>query len=374
MRVRELIARLRGAPLDANVVFVLPSQLLERASEISVSVAPQQPWICELFRADDGSASHIYYPSMRAARRGFSDWTENWWHENVMLLCSTPLDEEVFDLVSNDRQSKRDSGYGTINHEDVLAMRERVTRARRQQLATGDLLTREQLRVRLQVTNKGLSTLISAESIFAFDLDGEDVFPSLFSDKRLNLQRLYRIAKIIASAPPESRLDFLTARSGALGGRAPLELLADDVDYKELRRFASGWASEYSRTSVSFFAGEQVSVPLDAAPIYITVVEVDPRASIWKRALNALTSPGHRKPHEAPIAPSAFVAVIERVTLGHSGKELEAVARCRLDEGRIHVSIERRVQKDVETMTLVVPLEGTTVSDAAEQVFRALSK
>ncbi len=361
-------------PSHATVLFLSPGQNLELADEVSDGVALAAAWICELFRCDDGSASHIYYSTTAKAKLAFSEWTELWWSERVVLLSTKLQHEEVLTLISDDESMRKAPFRAALGESGMHAAQEQTMRLRRQMRACGLLLSREELRVKLGVSNKRLERLIEEASIFPIDLDGQDVYPSIFCDGRLNLVRLYRIACILAPAYPEARLDFLTSMCGALGGRVPLELLADDGDYRALRRFAQDWASEYSRTSVSFYAGSYEDVLPSSIPLFISIAEVDPRNQIWKRALAALTCPGHQKPYTAPQAPAAFVAIIERQTFGKSGSELEAVVQCQLSEVGVRIHVDRAGAQASDTLTLELQSTGKTVSDVGKDVLMALTR
>ncbi|VXC77889.1 conserved hypothetical protein [Burkholderia sp. 8Y] len=290
-----------------------------------------------------------------------------------MLLSAERKHREVLDLISDDESSRAAHHRAALGESGMFAAREQTMRLRRQMRAAGLLLSREELRAQLGVTYRRVQRLIAEYSISSVELDGEDVYPSIFCDEKLNLTRLYRIASILAPAYPEARLDFLTAPCGALGGRVPLELLAEDGDYRELRRFAKDWASEYSRTSVSFYAGAYDEAVPGSIPLFVSIAEVDPRGQIWKRALAALTCPGHRKPQLAPQAPPVFFAIIERQTFGRSGSELEAVVQCQLSEAAARVHIERVGARTPETLTLELRSTSTTVSDVGKDVLTALT-
>jgi len=129
---------------------------------------------------------------------------------------------------------------------------------------------------------------------------------------------LQAICRIIAPAPPDSRLGFLTSRRGSLGDRRPLEMFESDDDFKTLKRLAAAWAAEWSRTVVKMYEGEHEVEPADAEPLYTAAAEVDPRRPLWERASEAL----HAHGYEWPLGPypdvRKFTLFVERQTAGQS--------------------------------------------------------
>ncbi|MFM0553591.1 hypothetical protein P0D69_21810 [Paraburkholderia sediminicola] len=168
---------------------------------------------------------------------------------------------------------------------------------------------------------------LASGSIFSVEVEGGQYYPALLADPEHDSRRLATICRILWPAEPHSRLHFLTARSVALGGMTPLEAMRTDESYRRLLVQARGWASEWSRTIVVVRVGEYVD-HTSILPLACTAVtEIDPRTSIWRRALDALESAGNVRP-DGPYPRAAAVTVF--ISLSTAG-EVGATEEARLD-------------------------------------------
>ena len=181
------------------------------------------------------------------------------------------------------------------------------------------LLSEKVLRKQLGVSKKRLAVMVTDGRIFAIDVNGVNLFPAILGSSDLRLTRLWNIAKIIVPAPPALRLDFLTQPCAALEDRIPINMLDGDRDYEQLREYAKAWASEFSRTFVVVWDADALDDLSRAKPIYTCSSAIDPRRPLWRRALNAIRSPGYTQPADAPRAPAELVVVVERATAGQGG-------------------------------------------------------
>ncbi len=170
-------------------------------------------------------------------------------------------------------------------------------------------------------------------------VDNVTYYPALLADPALDRKRLQEICRIIAPAPPESRLDFLSAPRGSLGNRSPLQMLGDDVDFKRLRQAAVAWAAEWSRTVVRMYVGEHEEEPTDAEPLYTAAAEADPRSPLWQRASEALHADGN----EWPLGPNPdirkFTLFVARQVAGASMLTPEACVQIIVDGELIQIRI-----------------------------------
>ncbi|WP_060817732.1 hypothetical protein [Caballeronia sordidicola] len=257
----------------------------------------------------------------------------------------------------NDKKAKLDSE--TDPHADLVK--------------SGALISEESLRKQLGISATRMEALVSDGSIFALDVDSRKVYPAILCNSALCLDRLWKIAKVIVPAPPAMRLDFLTQACAALEDRAPVDLLDDDRDYKQLRAYAKGWASEFSRTAVVVWDADTREELSLAKPIYTCSAALDPRRPLWRRALIAIRAPGYTQPVEAPPALASMVIVVERAVAGQEGTVPEAGFVCHL-RGRIlattvHASDGAEISHEMKLTT-----KQPTVVDVADALFTLLGK
>jgi len=238
---------------------------------------------------------------------------------------------------------------------------------------SGELLPEADFRAALAVSESTLTAWIEKGSVFGIPVGDTDAYPRFFCDNRISRRRLFKIARALVPAPPDARLDFLTTSSGFLGGRVPLKMLRKARHYRRVRQFATAWASEFSRTAVSFYDGHHEVIPPDVEPLYTSATEVDFRRPLWRRALEALTSFGYQWPHQVPSAPSSFTFFIERHMAGDIGFEVEAWLHFSQTRDTACVTVY-----EVETAPLVLYLNafrgGQTVADVARAVLELLPR
>ncbi|MGF6931202.1 hypothetical protein OKW41_000341 [Paraburkholderia sp. UCT70] len=165
-----------------------------------------------------------------------------------------------------------------VSGESLREYREQQAVAgRREMIANGELVAPTDFKKRIGISEKRLAALLNDGGVFTVEVDEVSYIPALLAEPAHNRKRLQAICRIIATAPPISRLDFLTSRRGSLGDRSPLEMLESDDDFKSLRRLAAAWAAEWSRTAVKLFKGDCEIAPKDVEPLYTAAAEIDPR-------------------------------------------------------------------------------------------------
>ncbi|REG49637.1 hypothetical protein B0G80_6035 [Paraburkholderia sp. BL6669N2] len=206
-------------------------------------------------------------------------------------------------------------------------LRRQSLMARRQMIRDGELLTEEGFCRRRPIRAGQLSRLLTSGSIFSVEVDGQQYYPALLADPRHNRRRLATVCRILWPAEPHCRLHFLTARNAALGGVTPLEAMCTDAGYKRLLVKARGWASEWSRTLVEVLVGRYVAGNRVLPLACTAVTEIDPRISVWRRALDALESAGNVRPDGPYPRATAVTVLISRSVAG----ELGATQEVRLD-------------------------------------------
>ncbi|WP_027803290.1 hypothetical protein [Paraburkholderia dilworthii] len=244
---------------------------------------------------------------------------------------------------------------------------------RRAMIASGELLPPTEFRRRIGVTEKRLEKLLNDGSLFSVEVDGVQYVPAVLADAAHNLRRLQTICQIIVPAPPLSRLDFLTSRNGNLGDRIPLDMLADDDDFKVLEQAAAAWAAEWSRTAVKVYEGEHETEPAGVEPLYITVAEIDPRRPLWERASEAL----HVHGYEWPLGPypdlRSFTLFVERHTSGSAAPMLEACVQILVDGEVIRIRVVAAPGATLTSKTMPAGKNHEGLIDITEQVIAHLT-
>ncbi|MPW18930.1 hypothetical protein GCT13_19010 [Paraburkholderia sp. CNPSo 3157] len=362
MKVADLIARLKEVPPE-SVVLLLPANGSESLiDELGQVYVPNREWTCERQYREDGKSTDYRHPFNTGMTYGFNVEKDEAWKERVVVLA--PIDENL-DQIFPDSD--------TVQSASALRdeLREQAMHARRAMVESGELLPEANFRAALAVSESTLTAWIEKGSVFGIRVDDTVAYPRLFCDSRVNRKLLFKIARMLVPAPPDARLDFLTTRSGALGGRVPIKMLRKKRNYRRVRDFAAAWASEFSRTVVTFYEGDHEAPPPDVEALYTSAVEVDFRRPIWRRALKALTSFGYQWPHQVPSAPSSFTFFIERHMAGDIGFEVEAWLHFNQTRDTACVTVSK-----VETAPLVLHLNpfrgGQTVADVARAVLELL--
>lgn len=245
--------------------------------------------------------------------------------------------------------------------------------ARREMIATGDLITPADFRKQIGVSETQLEALIADGSVFIVAVDGDSYIPALLAHTAHNRERLQTICRIIFPAPPSSRLDFLESQDASLGERRPLDMLGNERDFKALRQAAAAWATEWSRTSVKIYEGVHETEPGDVPPIYTASAEIDPRRALWRRAFEALRAHGYEWPlGPYPEAPT-FTIFVERQTAGYSTAIQEACIQVIAKDDYFSIRIKLQKDADADSQTVLAGKPGTVV-DVARRIIAYLRR
>lgn len=280
-------------------------------------------------------------------------------------------DEVVSRIEKIVREAYLDAGEdvgGALLQEHLL---QQANLARREMIATGDLITPTDFRKQIDVSETQLAALIADGSVFIVEVDGDSYIPALLAHTTHNRERLQTICRIIFPAPPSSRLDFLESQDASLGGRRPLEMLDDVRDFSLLRRAAAAWAAEWSRTSVKIYEGLHESEPGDVPPIYTASAEIDPRRPLWERASEALKVHGYEWPLGTYSEARQFTLFVERQTAGQFGPTPEACMQIVVDGDDLRVRIVAAGDTTLESEVIPAGEHGTFV-DIAKRAFSYL--
>jgi hypothetical protein len=210
---------------------------------------------------------------------------------------------------------------GDVSSEDVW---HEALAARRGMVANGELISESEFRRRGSLTARRLSILLAGDSVFTIEVDGVKYFAALLAVPAQHRRSVYAICRVIAPAPSDARLDFLTSRRESLGDRSPLEVLKDEDGFKTVSRMATAWASEWSRTSVKIYEGNCETEPARVEPLYTATAEIDPRKPLWDRASTALHAHGYQWPLGPYPVVRIFTLFVERQAVGDFTTTLEA--------------------------------------------------
>jgi hypothetical protein len=244
--------------------------------------------------------------------------------------------ERIEEIVHEAYIEAGDDVSGAILRENLW---QQATSARREMVASGELIPEDEFLARLNVTKRRLNKLLADGSIFTLEVDGAVYYPALLVKQGIDRKRLQSICRTLVPASPGSRLHFLSSSRGSLGDRSPIQMLDDDHDFKRLQHAAAAWAAGWSRTTVTMYEGEHKVEPKDVEPLYTAVAEIDQRRPLWERVSEAL----HVHGHEWPLGPypdvRQFTLFIKRQTAGQSIAIPEACVQIFVDSGYIRVRI-----------------------------------
>ncbi|MFM0499052.1 hypothetical protein [Paraburkholderia caffeinilytica] len=259
--------------------------------------------------------------------------------------------------------------------EDILRedLWQQALTSRREMIANGDLISEAEFRRRCNLTARRLSVLLTDDSVFTIKVDGVEYFPALLAAPANQRRSVYEICRVIATAPSDARLDFLSSRRGRLGDRSPLEVLKDENGFKTVSRMAAAWAAEWSRTAVKIYEGTHETEPADVEPLYTAAVNVDPRGALWDRASVALRTHGNQWPLGPYPDARRFSLLVERQAVGDAIATPEACVQILVDGEYIRVRIVAAPGTALRSET-VQARERETIIDVAKRVITHLCK
>lgn len=267
------------------------------------------------------------------------------------------------------------SGAGEDVSIDTLTetIKQQATTARHKMVADGALLTLGDFAKRIGTSAERLDDLLADGSVFSVCVDEALYVPAALAGSAQNRRRLHAVCRILLPAPPMCRLDFLTSKWSSLDDRSPLELLDNDHDFRLLRKAATAWAAEYSRTAVKIYDGKLITEPKDTEPLYTAMVEVDPRRPVWTRAAEALHVPGFQQPLGPCTDARLFSLFVVQLTAGSSAPISESCVQIEVDGEFLRFEM---VAVDGSTLQSgkVASDSHTDLIETAKRVIKYLSK
>jgi hypothetical protein len=226
--------------------------------------------------------------------------------------------------------------------------------ARREMVASGELLRAGEFRERLALSEKRLAQMLKRGDAFTIEVDAINYYPTLLATTGLDLRRLYSVCRLLVPAPPSCRLGYLSSRHVNLGGLSPLEALRDERQYRLLREMARAYAAEWTRTVVKIYVGRYQEEPCDMEPALIGATEADPRVNLWKRVEDALTSGEYIHPCGPYPTASEATVFISRHPAGDSPPFLDARIAVNIVDGIAHAIVVRREASPLELVAIEV--------------------
>ncbi|ASL47825.1 hypothetical protein bAD24_III10540 [Burkholderia sp. AD24] len=244
---------------------------------------------------------------------------------------------------------------------------------RREMIASGELISEAEFRRQGSLIPQKLAALLSDDSVFTLEVDGVAYFAASLAVPENQRSRVYEICRIIAPAPSDARLDFLTSPRERLGDRSPLEVLKSTDGFKTVSQMAEAWAAQWSRTVVTIFEGEHEVEPADTEPLYTAAAEVDPRRPLCERAFTAL----YLREYEWPLGPypdvRKFSIFVDRQAPGDSQSTPEACVQVLVDGECIRIRIIASVGTTLVSKELPADKRANLV-DIAKRVIANLSR
>ncbi len=142
-----------------------------------------------------------------------------------------------------------------------------------------------------------LARLEGSGGVFSIAVDGTPYYPALLASPLYDRRRLRKVCRIIFPAPASVRWEYLTTAWGSLAALTPLDALQTDVEYLRLLKVAKKWAAQWWRTTVEIYSSSNTGAnTLSEARVCTGTVEQDPRASVCRRALAALSDGPNMRP------------------------------------------------------------------------------
>lgn len=111
-------------------------------------------------------------------------------------------------------------------------------------LRTGRLLLPEEMRYQLGVTRQALALAVREHRMFALDgPQGKKIYPAFFADSRYRREELAKVSRALGGVNGEVKWEFFTTRRESLGGRKPLDALAQGGAVEDVLKSAVAFVS-----------------------------------------------------------------------------------------------------------------------------------
>lgn len=119
----------------------------------------------------------------------------------------------------------------------LVAAKERM----RDRVLRGELLDTGKFAEARGITRQAVSKAVQAKRLFYVEVEGAQHFPSFYLDSSIERRHLELVTRELGDLPGTSKLQFFLNAKGSLGGRTPLEALAEGR-LDDVRATARGFA------------------------------------------------------------------------------------------------------------------------------------
>ena len=113
------------------------------------------------------------------------------------------------------------------NEKFMEGMAAQAMERRKEEIASGKLLSATTLAARLSLTTQAVSAAVRADRMFVLNgPSGEGYFPAFFADEQYPRRGLEKVSKALGKLPGASKWEFFTTPRISLNEKTPLEALS----------------------------------------------------------------------------------------------------------------------------------------------------
>jgi hypothetical protein len=113
------------------------------------------------------------------------------------------------------------------NDKFMEGMAAQAVERRKEEIASGKLLSATTLATRLSLTTQAVSAAVRADRMFVLNgPSGEGYFPAFFADEKYPRRALEKVSKALGKLPGASKWEFFRTPRISLNGKTPLEALS----------------------------------------------------------------------------------------------------------------------------------------------------
>jgi hypothetical protein len=113
------------------------------------------------------------------------------------------------------------------NEKFMEGMAAQAVKRRKEEIASGKLLSATTLAARLSLTTQAVSAAVRADRMFVLSgPSGEGYFPAFFANEKYPRRALEKVSKALGKLPGASKWQFFTTPRISLSAKTPLEALS----------------------------------------------------------------------------------------------------------------------------------------------------
>jgi hypothetical protein len=137
---------------------------------------------------------------------------------------------ELADALEPNQQvmpTSESKGAKQRNEKFMEGMAAQAVERRKEEIASGKLLSATTLAARLSLTTQAVSAAVRADRMFVLNgPSGEGYFPAFFADEKYPRRALEKVSKALGKLPGASKWEFFRTPRISLNGKTPLETLS----------------------------------------------------------------------------------------------------------------------------------------------------